>query len=771
LQLTFFKKVVYLLLISSGHLAANVQLTLNNVENIKIDGYLSEDSWKNASKITDLHSFRPEEGKPVIEKTAVLLGYDADNLYLACICFYKSPANIRASITRREDIFDDDYIAFFLDTFNDGKNAYIFAFNPFGIQADGIYTENGDEDMKPDFLFESRGRLFSNGYIVEAKVPFSSLNFPDDFLMDWKFAIVRHIQYVTHDITWPAFTINSSEWIGQFGTLTGIKSINKGKGIEILPEFSSFRTDKLGTSGLQDGPVIGQVGLNVKFGISSGLNLDLTYNPDFSQIEADANKIDINRVTPFYYEEKRPFFLEGTEIFNTPVKAFYSRQIADPLGGIKLSGRAGEYSIGFISAVDEYQGREEYLTDVAGQQYQFNQNLDLTPLKENLISKYKSKKSLNNVLRIKRNIFGKSSIGMIATDREFDDSYNRVYGLDGNFSLNNNNVITLQGLFAQTREPGSTEKLAAPAFNGDYDYNSNTWNFQLEYNDYSPDFRLQNGYISRTDLQLHGYRDYGAGIYYEFNQQDMFIQHLQPFIYASHAYNYANEPIEQYFTNQLFFRFNFQTDMTLYYYHYKEKYTLIDSYSDLEFMTNTFAINLNNRSLAWFTPSFYYYFGDAIYYYAPWDDTPPFLGKVNSADVTFVFRPFSSLSTDFAYHVYRFDGGHNNNSNSYVDFSQTQQIARAKINYQISRYFATRLILQNDWKTYDDDVYWSDPNGEFEVNFLLSYTPSPGTVIFLGYNDYQEKTDLYDKGLIFKNYRQQQRGVFLKLSYLFKAAL
>ena len=147
------------------------------------------------------------------------------------------------------------------------------------------------------------------------------------------------------------------------------------------------------------------------------------------------------------------------------------------------------------------------------------------------------------------------------------------------------------------------------------------------------------------------------------------------------------------------------------------------------------------------------------------------MGKVNRGNVTFTFKPVSNISADFAYNIYRFDGEHKSPDSIEYDFSQTQQILRTKINYQISRYFALRLIVQNDWTDYDDTYFDFWENGEVDINFLLSYVPSPGTVIFLGYNDLRAKNPGYNKGWILENYRQQQRGFFLKLSYLFKTAL
>jgi len=708
---------------------------------ITLDGYLTEDVWKNATRITDFFTIQPIAGNPAKERTAALLGYDKKNLYLAFICFYDDPSVIRATVTTRDDIFDDDFIILFLDTFDAGEHAYQFAFNPFGIQGDGVYTEHVGEDYKPDFIFNSHGRIFQQGYIVEAQIPFSSLNFPNKNKMNWRFAIMRHTQHLNHDTVWPKFTLNSTDWVGQFGKLSDINSIQTGKGLEILPEFSSLRVDNYSNtdSTLHNGPIKGEPGINVKYGISSGLNLDLTFNPDFSQIESDVDRIDVNRKRPLFYSEKRPFYLEGTDIFNTPIQAVHTRQLVDPLGGIKLSGRIGEYSVGLLSTIDEYQGSTAFLQEKAQ-----SGGFDATPV----IQKYGSKKSINNILRIKRNIFEKSSIGLIATDREFEDTYNRVYGLDGRFAFTDNDVLTVQGLYSQTKNLITADKISDPAYYGNFWHGTNTWNFQLFYNDYAPDFRVENGFIERQDIIANGFREGGLALWYDFKSQESSLQNFRPYIYLTRILDHNNNVIEDNIWNSLFFQFDFKTEITLSYFYSKEYY------SGLGFDKNNYSFDFVNTSFPWLQSEFYFYTGDEISYFTD----PVYLGYANYAILSLILKPLSNLNFEYSQQYYQLTG-------KGTEF--TQDIPRVKLTWQIDRYFALRLISERTIVNYNPGEY-----GEFDFNFLFSYTPSPGTVLFLGYNDFYDRWKNFPEGWpSFKHFTEKQRGFFMKLSYLFKVPL
>ena len=188
-------------------------------EPIKIDGYLTETAWKSAAIIKNFYTYRPVDGQRATEQTAVLLGFDESSLYIAFICFDPHPNRVRSSISKRDQIDDDDNVVLYLDTFNAGKETYHFSFNPDGIQADGIYIDMIAEDYNPDYIFYSKGRKFKRGFIIEAEIPFKSIRFPYSDNMVWGIALARTIKHLDKDLVWPAISRDASSFVAQFGKL------------------------------------------------------------------------------------------------------------------------------------------------------------------------------------------------------------------------------------------------------------------------------------------------------------------------------------------------------------------------------------------------------------------------------------------------------------------------------------------------------------------------------------------------------------------------
>ncbi len=699
---------------------------------INIDGYLNEEVWKSAAQIRNFYTYQPVDGHPAEDHTAALIGYDRNNLYIALICFDREPEKIRATLSKRDDIFTDDLILLYIDTFNEGKTAYQFAFNPYGIQADGLLTEYTSEDFNPDFILYSKGRMIKNGYIIEAKIPFKSLRFPEKDIMDWKIGILRIIQHSGQVLVWPAISLDSPMFIGQFGTLKNISHIKGGSRLEILPEIAAIQEGSIEENEFEDHPAQVEAGLNIRYGLASDLSLGLTVNPDFSQVEADANKIDVNRRFPLRYNEKRPFFLEGVDLFQTPIEAVYTRQLLDPLCGAKITGRMGDYSIGFLSEADQYEGSADFLN-----------SLDNDPALNN---KYRDKYTFNHILRVKRNLSQRSFIGLLITDREFSDTYNRVYGADGQFAFSENYVLTFQGLFSQSMPVIGSGYIEDPAFFASLYRGSRNFNFQLYYNDIYPDFVAANGFIERTDV-----REAGLQMWYDFLWHDHFLQKVTPSFYYSQIFDHENNLIENSIAPSVSVDIRAQTSLKFQYYYQMEEYFL------KEFPKDHYSVTLDNKSLSWLHANLYAGAGDEIYYYG----TPAFLGKSIYITADFTLKPARNISNEISFKTYQFDGTQNN-----MDLYLRQNIYRLRSNWQITRDLSLRLIIENVDIKQSNTVY-SESN-TIDFNLLFSYNPSPGTVFFLGYNDQQYHNDHYKGGWFLKDYQRFERGLFTKFSYLFR---
>jgi hypothetical protein len=716
---------------------------------IKIDGFLNDDAWKEATSIKQFYSYRPVDGQPAEEKTAVLLGYSQSSLYIAFICFDSAPSNIRATICNRDEISDDDYIEIFLDTFNRGKEAYLFSFNPYGIQADGIYIDMGDIDYTPDYIQYSEGRLFSKGYIVEVEIPFKSLRFPKTEKMEWGIMIGRRIWHRDQDNVWPAISRNSTTFISQFGKLFGLEDINSGNNIEILPEFTATRYGEVDfdTGKFEEEDIDPQLGVNLKVGFLSDLTLDLAYNPDFSQVEANPDLIDVNRRFPLYYEEKRPFFLEGTTIFQTPLQVLYTRRLVNPLIAAKLTGNLGRgYEIGLLGDVDEFYGSDEFLTEKATEFSQIDSTFD----DSTFLNTYKNEKSFHTILRLRKEIYEYSKMGAIYSDYRLKDAFSRTYGIDGDLIIAGDYSLTFQALHSETNDLMLNYK-NDPAFFLNLFRGSRTFNFQLFYKDVFPDFEMVNGFQERDP----DYREIGAQFWYDIRSENSFVYLIRPNFYVTQMYDHdQNDPIkngkkiESYIAPSLSLMTLGQISLSGSY--FRE----FEDYLGYGFDLNQYLVNVSSRTIPWFYVFGYFFWGDGIYYDAVYYDREPFLGYTHTINWGFEFKPISQWATRLSGNHYVFKG-----NDGLFKAHVNQDILRLRTVFQFTREIYLRVILEQN-------NYYKD----LDVNILAGWEPSPGTVLFLGYNDYytRDLSLLNSLGKTSREYTRFARGLFFKFSYLIR---
>jgi hypothetical protein len=716
---------------------------------IKIDGFLDDALWKEAATIKNFYTYRPVDGQQAEEQTAVLLGYGSSSLYIAFVCFDSTPYNIRSTICNRDEIADDDYIELFLDTFNSGKEAYLFSFNPYGIQADGIYIDMGQVDYTPDYIHYSEGRLFSKGYIVEAEIPFKSLRFPKNDPMEWGIMVGRRIWHLDQDNIWPAISRNSTTFISQFGKLNGLQNISSGNNIEILPEFTATRFGEVDfeKGEFEEEPVDYQMGINLKIGLLSDLTLDMAYNPDFSQVEANPDLIDVNRRFPLYYEEKRPFFLEGTTIFQTPLQALYTRRLVNPLMAIKLTGNLGRgYELGLLGNIDEYYGSDEFLTERALEYSLVDSTFDDSAFFDN----YKNKKSFHTILRMRKEIYDYSKVGAIYADVRLKESFNRTYGIDGDLLIAGDYSLTFQALHSETNDLIGSYK-NDPAFNFSLFRGSRSFNFQLFYTDIFPDFEMANGFLQRDP----DYRELGAQLWYDIRSDNSFVYLIRPTLYLTQMYDHdKKEPIrngrkiESYLSPSIQFMTKGQITLSGSYYRQFEDYV------GYGFDLDQYLVNISSQTLPWLYAFGSFFWGDGIYYDAIYYNQEPFLGYTHTINWGLEFKPISNWATRLSGNHYVFKG-----TDSPQKTLVSQDILRLRTVFQFTRDIYLRIILEQN-------NYYKD----LDVNILAGWQPSPGTVLFLGYNDYYTKdlTLLNSLGKTNPDYTRFARGLFFKFSYLIR---
>ncbi|HYE75332.1 MAG TPA: DUF5916 domain-containing protein, partial [Blastocatellia bacterium] len=419
-----------------------------------IDGKLDDEIWSSALVLKDFLQIQPGENLTASKPAEVLVGYDAKTLYIA----FRAPddaGQVRATVAKRDQIFDDDYVGFYLDTFNDRRRAYALFFNPLGIQADGIVTEGRGEDYSVDIVMESKGVVTDDGFTVEIAVPFKSLRYEAGKGKIWGAHFFRRIKRFNNELdSWMPVSRDKSGFLNQEGHLTGFEGISTERTLEIIPSLtlleSGQRVRSIPASVIQanpglldpgrfvNRPVEFDPGLTLKLGITPTIALDVAINPDFAQVEADQAVIRTNQRFPIFFEERRPFFFEGKDYFETSMQAVHTRAIVDPDYAVKLTGRRGRTTFGLLMASDNAPGN-------------FSEDERNDPDNRANILKFLDKNAYIGVLRLKRDFAQESSIGLIATSYNFIEKHNQLAGIDGRFRLNPKTVLNFQVLGTTSR--------------------------------------------------------------------------------------------------------------------------------------------------------------------------------------------------------------------------------------------------------------------------------------------------------------------------------
>jgi hypothetical protein len=430
-----------------------------------IDGKMDEDVWKTATVFKDFSQFRPVDLVPPSQPTEVRIGYDSKFLYVAFHAF-DEPGKVRATIAKRDAVFEDDWVGIWLDTFNDGRRSYEFIFNPLGVQADAIFTEGVNEDFSVDVVMESKGSITPDGYVVEVAIPFKSLRYEAGKDKKWGLHLLRTIKRLNNEqSTWMPISRDNSSLLGQEGHITGLEGLSTERTIEVIPSLTISEAGRrvptltpgdraaLGNRAPQDTgrflnkPVEFDPGVTAKFGITPTMTLDFTYNPDFAQVEADATVVTANQRFPIFFDEKRPFFLEGKEIFETPLQAVHTRTIVDPDYAVKFSGKRGKNTFGLMLASDNAPG------NLSDEQRDFVLDQRNSEADRNSLLKILDKNATVGVLRLKHDVGKEGHIGFLATSYNFIDQYNQVAGFDTRYRLNSHTTLTGQVLGSVSHRP------------------------------------------------------------------------------------------------------------------------------------------------------------------------------------------------------------------------------------------------------------------------------------------------------------------------------
>ena len=723
----------------------------------KIDGVLDDPAWQEAAQLAGFYETRPGENITPPVQTVAYIAYDDENFYFAFKAYDPKPRSIRATMTDRDQIHGDDHVGIELDTFNDQRRAFRFLLNPFGIQADSITSGRrggggpgggpgggwGRGGSTFDAIWHSAGRITEDGWEVEAAIPFKSLRFQNKPEQTWGINLVRQYPRETER----SFNYTRIDWhnecyLCQEASLIGITEIKPSRNVEFIPYMTAIQSGALSDPDDYSSPFVNEkvnadAGIDFRYGLTPNLSLNFAFNPDFNQVEADVDRLDVNLRYAIGFPEKRPFFLEGADYFNTSVDAVYTRSIIDPKYGIKLTGKEGAHTIGFLSAYDE--ATSAILPDAES-----SENIFL------------GKGAFYNILRYKGDIGENSYWGFLLTDKEFEGAYNRVLGFDGSFRLGKVHRFNFQALRSYTQELEATflseeldgESYADNAIEMGFSRSTRRWSYYLSYSDYGEDFKADAGFIRRVDT-----RRFSSRTGYNFYPPDSMVVNWGPSLSFSRTYNHQGELTDEDIEAGIDFDIKGQIGIDI---NLSKSFEL---YEGNPFSFRSLSFHLRGEPSKRFSFFSRFSIGDGI------DYNSIRLAKRTSANVHMTLKPLSQLVFDFSTSRQDFNTSEEGNE------IFTAQTFRLKTVYQFSPRFFIRYIIQyrfvnrNPLEFYyedeDEDEDEVIPREErFDSCFLVSYKINPQTVFFFGYNDFffnpQEK--FYHTG----------RTFFAKMSYNFR---
>lgn len=749
-----------------------------------VDGELREAVWAQAAHLTGFSQYQPVDGRPAEEPTEVLVWYAPDAIYFGIRARELHGDVVRATRANRDNIASDDHVQILLDTNNDRRLAFLFGVNPLGVQQDGTRSDQfgggaggfsatgggfgninpleGNVDLNPDYVFESKGRLVEDGYEVEIRIPFKSLRYQDTDTQTWSLNVLRRVQHSGFQDTWTPTVRANASFLAQSGVLEGLRDLRRGLVLEVTPT-STGRLDGAPAGGEGEEwqyDRAGELGADARWGIRQNLTLNGTVNPDFSQVEADVGQVLLNERFALFFPEKRPFFLDGLELLDTPNQLIYTRRIIQPRGGVKLGGKLGRANVAGLVVADDpvYSwggGEGGGATPVFG------------------------------ITRLRRDLGRSGTVGAVLTTREDGGDYSRLAGADLRLYHSKLYYVELQAAQAWTDSGGV--RRSGPLLQGVWDRTGRAWGFHYNLLALGPGFDAAAGFVNRTGI-ING-RAFNRFSFY--GGPGALLQTTTTFVGVSRIWDYArpgdgalegSESISPSATLRGGWRLGgslarsfFRYDPARYAGFEVERLSL----GVLGFQVDTVAFevpdadrDLWSGSLSVTTPTYRQFTGTLS---VARGATPVFSeaarGRSTRLDATLDVRPTNALRGAIQFSrltlTRRRDGSR----------AATETIPRLKLEYQVNRALFLRFVGQYSAQ---DQAPLEDGNGkpilvngqadpgrvsnELRMDWLFSYRPVPGTLLYLGYGSTLEEPEQFR----FSNLHRVRDGFFGKLSYTFR---
>jgi hypothetical protein len=682
-------------------------------------------------RVTDFRQRQPKDLEPATQPTEAYLSYDAGHVYVGFVVT-QPRADVRARLQKREDIGADDLVGIYLDTFLDRQRAYFFLSTPVGIQADGILTETSGEDYNFDTQWSSQGRLTDAGYVVLIAVPFKSLRFPVKAgSQEWGVTLIREYRKDSETDYWPGSTQRVNGFVAQFATADGIAGVAPGRNIQLIP-YGTFT----GARFLEDAGYArrneGRAGLDVKLVPRDAVALDFTVNPDFSQVESDEPQVTVNQRFEVFFPEKRPFFLENADFFSSWFTLFFSRRISDPQVGARMTGKFGQWSTGALVMDDRAPGRRVDDGDPAS-----------------------GSRAFNAVGSLRRDFANQSNIGLLATSHDFGASSNRVGSATTHLRLNKNWFVDGQVAGSHDVDLEGGTRNGAASFLG-LIRNGRALNYYFSYMAVSPQFAVPLGFVPRTNIH-----DVGSFLSYRWHPKSGPIQSWGPNSYLAATWDYGGEL--QDWVVRFPVQFNFKRQTGVFYRHVLSSETVsgvvLDQREDL--------VQVNTSALRWLSVDANLAVGTRPNY-GPAAGLAPFLGNYRDVALNVTIKPVSRLSLGETLLWNRLDGRAGTPAAGVGIFEN--RIIRSRANFQFTREWSLRAILDYDALDPNVDVIDRERSRHFGGDVLLTWLARPGTAFYIGYTDgYDDlRADPTRQFRPEGGLRSTGRQVFVKSSWLLR---
>lgn len=721
-----------------------------------IDGRVNEELWTKAAVFKDFYQTSPGDNIAPSKPTEAYVLYDKKNLYVAFKCWDEKD-KIRATVAQRDGVFSEDNVRFWLDTYGDRRRAYIIGMNPLGIQQDGVFSEGQGADFNVDLLMESKGVIEDWGWSVEIKIPFKSIRYVAGKGKIWGFNAARNIDRLNDEFdSWMPQERGNPGFLTQFGRITGLDQIESQRTIEVIPTLTLKETGRrTSQTEFSNPPIEPDFGFTAKYSITPNITLDAAYNPDFADTEADAPVVEANQRFPIFFSEKRPFFLEGVDIFETPIQAVYTRQIENPDIALKLTGKVGKNSFGILGAIDEPFGNPE------------------------------RDKAYVGILRLKRDVGAESNIGMIATTYSYPERHSTVAGFDTRWKISSNLIFEGQILASTARnyfyDPATDDETYRKgngiSYDYGFDYEGRNHGFSFGGEGVTRDFRIDTGFTGQTNTMNNYANAYISGeprpkaflinksLSTSFSIDNDFDGRLQGWG-ANTNVNFSFKGSASFGVGGNFGRSKIYEDEfgpkrgpnqdgAFFGEPFRATYR---GGTFLFFFKNfgkRFSMNLNASNGF---NSFDYDFGAGRKFPRvspaaladPDNPIDPGPGKSFYLGIGTSFKPLDNFSFSLSYNKSRL----RRNDTGLVAFDSN--IFSFRSTYQFSRFVSLKARL--DYNTLSSRIFGQ---------YTFAWTPSPGKALYVGYNDSYNY-----KGFAFSqqqtSFLQLNRTFFIKMSYLFR---